>query len=113
MKFSHFVNFIDRFDTEVDSGFSKVDTFKFNADIFLFYLKLQKQTNVFMKHKCPNNSNFKDGHGHKDKYLDTCTKILSQEMLMCNYMKASINYFVMIIVILNMSNVKVKRFSNN
>ena len=29
----------------------------------------------------------KDGQGHKDKYLDTSRKILSQEMLMCN-MKA-------------------------
>ena len=27
--------------------------------------------------------------GHKDKYLDTSRKILSQEMLMC-YMKADI-----------------------
>ena len=28
-----------------------------------------------------------DGQGHKDKYLDTSRKILSQEMFMCN-MKA-------------------------
>ena len=42
-------------------------------------------------------ANFKDGQGHKDKYLDTCTKILSQEMLMCN-MKANIYYFAMIIL---------------
>ena len=26
----------------------------------------------------------KNGQGHKDKYLDTSRKILSQEMLMCN-----------------------------
>ena len=26
-------------------------------------------------------ANSKDGHGHKDKYLDTTAKILSQEML--------------------------------
>ena len=26
----------------------------------------------------------KDGQGHKDKYLDTSRKILSQELLMCN-----------------------------
>ena len=32
-------------------------------------------------------ANSKDGLGHKDKYLDTSRKILSQEMLMCN-MKA-------------------------
>ena len=32
-------------------------------------------------------ANSKDGQGHKDKYLDTSRKILSQEMLMCN-MKA-------------------------
>ena len=25
-----------------------------------------------------------NGQGHKDKYLDTSTKIWSQEMLMCN-----------------------------
>ena len=34
-------------------------------------------------------ANSKDGLGHKDKYLDTSKKILSQEMLMCN-MKALI-----------------------
>ena len=32
-------------------------------------------------------ANSEDGRGHKDKYLDTSRKILSQEMLMCN-MKA-------------------------
>ena len=26
----------------------------------------------------------KNGQGHKDKYLDTSRKILSQEMLLCN-----------------------------
>ena len=34
-------------------------------------------------------ANSKDGLGHKIKYLDTSSKILSQEMLMCN-MKALI-----------------------
>ena len=34
-------------------------------------------------------ANSKDGQGHKDRYLDTSRKILSQEMLMCN-MKALI-----------------------
>ena len=34
-------------------------------------------------------ANSKDGQGHKNKYLDTGRKILSQEMLMCN-MKALI-----------------------
>ena len=34
-------------------------------------------------------ANSKDGLGHKDIYLDTSRKILSQEMLMCN-MKALI-----------------------
>ena len=29
-------------------------------------------------------ANSKDGQGHKDKYLDTSRKIVSQEMLMCN-----------------------------
>ena len=33
--------------------------------------------------------NLEDGQGHKYKYLDTSSKILSQEMLMCN-MKALI-----------------------
>ena len=28
-------------------------------------------------------ANSKDGQGHKDKYLDTSSKILSQKMLMC------------------------------
>ena len=35
----------------------------------------------------PITANSKDGQDHKDKYLDTSSKILSQEMLMCN-MKA-------------------------
>ena len=34
-------------------------------------------------------ANYKDGQGHKDKYLETRRKILSQKMLMCN-MKALI-----------------------
>ena len=34
-------------------------------------------------------ANSEDGRGHKDKYLDTSRKILSQEMHMCN-MKALI-----------------------
>ena len=29
-------------------------------------------------------ANSKDGQGHKDRYLDTSGKILSQEMLRCN-----------------------------
>ena len=29
-------------------------------------------------------ANSKDGQGHKDKYLDTSRKTLSQEMLICN-----------------------------
>ena len=29
-------------------------------------------------------ANSKDGLGHKDKYLDTSRKIISQEMLMSN-----------------------------
>ena len=29
-------------------------------------------------------TNSKDGQGHKDKYLDTSRKIMSQEMLHCN-----------------------------
>ena len=34
-------------------------------------------------------ANSKDGQGHKEKYLDTSRKILSQEMLLCD-MKAII-----------------------
>ena len=34
-------------------------------------------------------ANSKDSQDHKDKYLDTSRKILSQEMIMCN-MKALI-----------------------
>ena len=44
---------------------------------------------VFVKQMPPIMANSKDGQGHKDKYLDTSRKILSQEMLMCN-MKALI-----------------------
>ena len=29
-------------------------------------------------------ANFKDGQGHKDKYLDPSTKIMSQGMFLCN-----------------------------
>ena len=32
----------------------------------------------------PITANSKDGQDHKDKYLATSRKILSQEMLMCN-----------------------------
>ena len=32
----------------------------------------------------PIRANSKDGQGHKDKYLETSRKTLSQEMLMCN-----------------------------
>ena len=32
----------------------------------------------------PIRANSKDGHGHKDKYLETSRKTLSQEMFMCN-----------------------------
>ena len=45
---------------------------------------------MFVKTKMPPIiANSKDGQGHKDKYLDTSRKIVSQEMLMCN-MKALI-----------------------
>ena len=37
----------------------------------------------------PTMADSKDCLGHKDNYLDTCRKILSQEMIMCN-MKALI-----------------------
>ena len=37
-------------------------------------------------------ANSKDGLSHKDKYLDTSRKILSEEMLKCN-MKALINIY--------------------
>ena len=29
-------------------------------------------------------ANYKDGQAHKDKYIETSRKILSQEMNMCN-----------------------------
>lgn len=38
-------------------------------------------------------ANTNDSQGHKDKNLDTSTKIFSQEMLMCEFSK--IHYFVM------------------
>ena len=57
-----------------------------------------------------------DGQGHKDKYVDTRKKILSQEMTMCN-METLIFYFLKIITNVNFffkwSNVKVKRLSTN
>ena len=39
-------------------------------------------------------ANTKDGQGHKDQYLDTSRKILSQKMLMCN-MKALISIILL------------------
>ena len=49
-------------------------------------------------------ANSNDGQGHKDKYLDTSRKILSQEMLMCN-MKA----LIFIIKLEVMTNVNQKK----
>ena len=58
-------------------------------------------------------ANPKDGQGHKNKYVDTNIKIMSQEMLMCN-IKALI--FIILKKIMSifwkMSNFKVKRLSN-
>ena len=52
--------------------------------------QIQPQTNTKNKIQMPpKKANFKHGHGHKDKYLATSRKILSQEMLMWN-MKALI-----------------------
>ena len=39
---------------------------------------------VCKTHIPPIITNFKDGHIHKNKYLDTSRKVLSQEILMCN-----------------------------
>ena len=50
--------------------------------------KYQQQTRCVCETQMPPiMANSKDGQGHKDKYLDTSRKILSQKMLMCN-MKA-------------------------
>ena len=55
-----------------------------------FLIKINPKQDVFVKHKCPQIlANSKDGQGHKDKYVDTSRKILSQDMLMGN-MKALI-----------------------
>ena len=40
----------------------------------------------------PIRANSKDGHGHKDEYLETSRKTLSQEMLMCNMKNIISNY---------------------
>ena len=62
----------------------------FNSYIFDKNDYFDIKQDVFVKHKCPPlMANSKDGLGHKDKYLDTSRKILSQKMLMCN-MKALI-----------------------
>ena len=37
-------------------------------------------------------ANSKDGQIHKDKYLDTCTEILTQKMLMYNMIYFSFYY---------------------
>ena len=57
-------------------------------------------------------ANSKYSQVHKDKYLDTSTKILSQKMLMCN-MEALMFIILLQIKIIFMSNVKVKRFNTN
>ena len=59
-----------------------------------FLVSIKNEFNVYILLIFKNNSfhfknNSTDGLGHKDKYLDTSRKILSQEMLMFN-MKALI-----------------------
>ena len=50
-----------------------------------------KQTKMCLGNiNAPIMANSKGGIGHKDKYLDTSTKMLLQEMFMCN-MKADIS----------------------
>ena len=60
-------------------------------------------------------ANSNKGQDHKDKYFDTSRKILSQEMTMYNMEAFSIlslrNYDQCQFFFLNLSNVKVKRFS--
>ena len=60
-------------------------------------------------------ANSKDGHGHKDKYLDTSRKILSQKNAYVQYESSNIYYYLEVVTNVNLkkkrSNVKVKRFS--
>ena len=56
----------------------------FNIQI-LFSTRVHTKTRCVCETQMPQiMTNSKDGQGHKDKYLDTSRKILSQEMLMCN-----------------------------
>ena len=41
-------------------------------------------------------ANSKDGQVHKDKYLNTSTKILSQEMLICN--KKTLIFIILLLI---------------
>ena len=54
----------------------------FKTENIFFFEKWQQTKCVCEILTPPIMANSKDGQGHKDKYLDT--KILSQEMLMCN-----------------------------
>ena len=94
--------------------------------IFFPKCKYKKiKLDVFVKQNSPDNGQFQRWSrsqdislGHKDNYLDTSRKILSQEMLndMCN-MNALIftikKLLSMSILKKKRSNVKVKRFSTN
>ena len=51
------------------------------------YIMFEQNKMCLWNKNVPDNG--KDGLGHKDKYLETSRKILSQELLMCN-MKALI-----------------------
>ena len=52
-------------------------------------------------------ANSKDSKVHKDKYLDTSTKFLAQEMLMCN-MKALIFIILVWRMFIIYKNVKIQ-----
>ena len=56
----------------------------------------------------------KDGQDHKDIYIDTSRKILSQEMTTCNMKALILNFYVLEVMTdvnlkKNWSNVKIKR----
>ena len=57
------------------------------SNVGLKWVKATRKQDLFVKHNAFDNGQFKDGHDHRDKYLDTSRKILLQEILMCN-MKA-------------------------
>ena len=86
---------------------------------YVYFLKLNNgKQDVFVKHiiMLPIMTDSKDGHGHKDEYLDTSRKTLSQEMQYENsniYVYYVFRSYDQCQFLIERSDVMVKRFNIN